>query len=160
MFSPQATARPSRLLLGVLTHQWQRALLFLTLVSERSISLILSSSTCCPQPSISHFLLCTPHLLMPLWVLDCNDNHWPLWSLIGEGFLWKQPPTCPHQFHQPWWGFGVRNAFLFLENLHCELSYVLSSNHKSHFVSIKMMRMNEMFPKSLWEIIHDVGPWF
>lgn len=119
-------------------------------------ALIHPSGTCYAPTSISHFLLCPSYLLMPLWGLDCNDNHCPFWNLIGEDFLGKHPTPTPSAFIEVW----DEDAFLFLGNPHCKLAHVCSSNHESHFVSGKMMTVSELFPKSLWAIIHHVGPWF
>lgn len=102
------------------------------------------------------YMLCLI-FLMPLWDSGCDDYDWPFWSQIREGFLWNAPPP---QKKISLLAGGRGNASPFLGNLGCGLSYVFSRNPKMPFVSIKMMTVSERFPKSLWEIIRDVVPWF
>lgn len=74
--SLQGTARPSLLLWGVLTHVWQRALLFLTLVSEREASL-------CFDPSFQ-YMLCLS-LYISLSSLCTPSSH----ASLGLGLRWQ-----------------------------------------------------------------------
>ena len=84
VLSPQGTASPSLLLLGVLTHLWLRALLFSTLVSEREVhlsALTLLSSTCDTQPSISHLLPVCPifSCLFRTWIVMITTGLYEAW---------------------------------------------------------------------------------
>lgn len=113
VLSPQGTARPSPLPLGVLTHVWQRALLFSTLVSDRDACSVLTLPSGARYASafrISLSSLCTlsshASLRLGLW--------WQSLTFLKPDrrrfFFWKQPPLNSISL-LGCWGWGCLSLF-------------------------------------------------